>query len=150
MGREKSAAMLPEPGPDAFAVGVRQLEIRQRRAREEFKAPLAMRGGQFHQARLHLKEKHQPVGVALETVLAHEAGQVQIARLDFEREFLMRFAARANVGRLAIVRVQLAAGRAPQPAIRLLRAFEQQHFVALVEAIKQRGDFIRQLHFPMQ
>ena len=84
--------------------------------------------------------------LALETVFADDAGEVQIARGKLLAGFLVRFAAGAGVGRFAFVRVQLTAARTPQAAIRLLRAFEQEDLIALVEAVEQRGNFVGQLH----
>lgn len=82
----------------------------------------------------------------LVAVFADEAGQMQVARLKLLAGFLARLATGAGVGRFAVVRVQLAAARTPETAIRLLRAFEQEDFLALVEAVEQGGDFVRQLH----
>ena len=84
--------------------------------------------------------------LALIAVFADEAGEVQIARLELQTGFLARFATGAGVGGFAFVRVQFAAARTPEAAIRLLRAFEQEDFVALVEAVEQGGDFVGQLH----
>ena len=39
--------------------------------------------------------------------------------------------------------------RTPKAAIRLVQSFDQQHFIALVETIEKRRDFIGQIHFPM-
>ena len=57
----------------------------------------------------------------------------------------MRLPAGAGKRRLADLRVQLAARRAPQAVIRFLRPFEQQHFVALAETVEERGDFVREI-----
>ena len=84
--------------------------------------------------------------LALETMFADEAGEVQIARGELLPGFLECFAAGAGVGRFTFIRVQLAAARTPQTAIRFLCAFEQEDFIALVEAVEQRGDFVGQLH----
>ena len=146
MRREKSAAMPPEPRPDLFPVGLRQLQTVERRAGEKLEPAFGVVRRQRGQPRLHLKQEHQPVGLALITMLADEAGQVQVRRLDFDAEFLLRLAAGAGVGRFAGVHLQLAAARAPEAAVRLLRAFEQQHFIAPVEAIQQRGGFVGQNH----
>lgn len=143
---EEAAAMLPEPRPDVFAIRLRQLQIIQRLARKELKPAFLVDGRKRLQLRLYLEQKHQPVRLALETVFADEAGEVQISRGELLAGFLVRFAAGAGVGRFAFVRVQFAAARTPQTAIRLLRAFEQEDFIALVEAVEQRGDFVRQLH----
>ena len=79
-------------------------------------------------------------------MLADEAGQMQIGGRELEVGFLARFAAGARVRRLAEFSFQFAATRTPQAAIGFLRTFEQQHFVALVENVEQRGDFVRQRH----
>ena len=71
---------------------------------------------------------------------------MQIGRRELQTDFLVRLAARTGVGRFAAIHLQLAAARTPQTAIRLLRAFEQQDFVALVENVEQRGDFVGQWH----
>ena len=86
------------------------------------------------------------MGVALIATLADDAGQVQVTRVKSQADFLVRFPAGARVRRFAILRVQLATARAPQAAVRLLRAFQQQNLVAFVEAVEQGGDFIGQLH----
>ena len=78
--------------------------------------------------------------LALITVLTDETGQVQVGWLEHHANFLVRFAASTCVGRFAEVHLELAAARAPEAAIRLLRAFEQQDFVALIENVEQRGD----------
>ena len=84
--------------------------------------------------------------LALETVFADDAGEVQIARGELLAGFLVRLAAGAGVGRFAFVCVQLTAARTPQTAIRLSCAFEQEYLFALIEAVEQRGDFVGQLH----
>ena len=43
--------------------------------------------------------------LALETVFADEAGEMQIARGELLASFLVRFAAGASVGRFAFIRV---------------------------------------------
>src|ERR1035437_3486017 len=79
-------------------------------------------------------------------MFADESGQVQIRRRESQPDFLVRLAAGAGVRGFAEIHFQFAAARTPQAAIRLLRAFEQQDFPAIVEAIQQRSDFIRQSH----
>jgi len=85
--------------------------------------------------------------LALIAVFTDDAGQVQIRRRDSQPKLFLRFPTSAGIRRFAYVRMQLAAARTPQPAIRLLRAFEQQDMVALIEAIKQRGDFVGKRHW---
>ena len=78
------------------------------------------------------------------TVLADDPGQVQVRGGQLHAQFLLRLATGTGVGRLALVGVQLPAARAPETEIRLLRTFEQQHLIALIETIKQRGDAVWQ------
>src|SRR5579872_2970431 len=86
------------------------------------------------------------MALSLITVLSDEAGQVQVIWTDLQADLLARFAAGAGVGGFARFGLQLATARAPESPIRHLRPFEQQHLVALVEAIEQRGDFMGQGH----
>src|ERR1035437_391560 len=109
---EKAAAMLPEPGPNALPIRLWYLQSRQGFARKILKASLAMRGRQGRQFQLHLEQEHQPVALALITVLTRQAGQMQVGRRDQYAEFLVRLAASASVGRLARVRLELPAARA--------------------------------------
>ena len=53
--REKSAAMPPEPGPDLFPVGLRQVQTIERGAGEELKTAFGVMGRQGIQTRLHLE-----------------------------------------------------------------------------------------------
>jgi hypothetical protein len=146
MRRKKSTAMFPKPRPDFFTIGLWQFQFRQGCARKKLKPALPMHGRHGRQFLLHLKQKHQPVSLAFVAMLAHNAGQMQIHRREFQCEFLLRLAARAGIGRLADVRVQFPAARTPQAAIRFLRAFKQQDFIVRVETVEQRGDFIGQRH----
>ena len=138
--------MLPEPRPDFFTVGLRLFQTVQRPTRKELKTPFRMDGREGFELRLYLKQEHKPVRVALITVLADKAGEMQVAWLKVQAGFFAGLAAGAGIGGFAFVRVQFAAARTPETAIRLLGAFEQEDFIALVEAVEQRGDFVGQLH----
>lgn len=81
--------------------------------------------------------------LALITVLADESGQMQIGNGNVRANFFLCFATRADIRRFADVRFQLATARAPIATIRLLRTLQQQHFIALIETIEQRCDFVR-------
>lgn len=78
--------------------------------------------------------------LALVTMFADQAGQVQIGGSQGDADFFAGLAAGAGVGRFAEVRLELTAARTPKAAIGFLGAFEQQDFVLLIEAIQQRGD----------
>lgn len=143
MRGKETAAMLPEPRPDAFTVGLRNVQAVQCGAREELKTPFAHRRREFFELRLQLKQEHEPVSLPLETMFAEEAGEMEVRPKKLLAEFLVRLARRTGVGGFTFVRVQLAAARTPEAAIRLLRAFEQEDFISLIKAIQQRGDFVR-------
>ena len=146
MRRKKAAAILPKPWPYLFTVGLWQLQTTKRGTGEKLKPPLGMRLRQRFQLCLHLKQKHQPMRPALITMFADETGQMQIHRAHLNAEFLPGLAAGAGIRRFADVHFQLAAARTPETAIRLPRALKQQYLIPLIEAVKQRGDFVRQCH----
>lgn len=146
MRRKKSAAKFPEPRPDLLLVGLRYLERFDFRAREKLKASFATRRRLRRQLLLHFKQKHQPMRLPLEAMLAHHAGQMQIRRGKLHADFLLRLAASARVRGFADVHLQLAATRAPKAAVRFLRPLQQKDVVLLVEAVEQRGNFVGQNH----
>ncbi len=141
MRGKKPAAKLPEPRPDLLAVRLRDFQIRDFFTREKFKTAFTHRRRQQFQFHLHLEQKHQPMRLRLISMLADDSGQMQIRGRNFQSGFFLRLAAGAGVGRFAEVHLQFAAARAPKSAIWFLRAFEQQNFARLVEAIQQRRDF---------
>ena len=143
---EEAAAILPEPRPDAFAVGLRNVQAVERGAREELKAAFAHPRRELFQLRFQLEQKHQPVRVALETVFAHETGEVEIRWQKLPAEFLVRLAGGADVGRFADLRVEFPARRTPEAKVGLPGAFQQEDFVAFVETVEQGGDFVGQNH----
>ena len=96
------------------------------------------------QLHLHLEQKHQPMRLALVTVLTDQPRQVQIRWREYQANFLKRLAAGTDIRRFANIHFQLAAARAPKAPVRLLRALEQQNFLLLIKAIEQRGDFVGQ------
>src|SRR4051812_43450836 len=102
-----------------------------------------MFGWTFLQPNFHLEEKDEPVALPAVIVFAHNGREVQIAWRDLQTEFLLRLAAGASIRRFPIVGVNLAAARTPEATIGFLRSFEQQHFVALIENVKQGGDSVR-------
>ena len=146
MRGEEAAAMLPEPRPDAFAVGLRNVQAGQRGAREELKPAFAHRRWERFQFRLQLEQKHEPVRLTLKTMFAHQSREMEIRRQEFQPKLLVRFAGGADVGGFPEVSLEFAAARTPEPAIRLLCAFEQEEIIPFVKAVEQRGDFVRQLH----
>ncbi len=86
------------------------------------------------------------MALALVTVFADEARQVQVFPRYLRPKFLLRLAASARVGRLAGIGMKLAAARAPQAQVRLLEPLHQQHLVPLIETVQQRRNDVRQRH----
>src|SRR6185437_10762312 len=146
MRRKKPAAKLPKPRPDLFPIRLRNFNSGKRLTGKKLKAPFAMSRRQRFELLFDLKQKHEPMALSKVPVLAHDSRQMQIRRRQFHAQFLLRLATGAGIRRLADIRVQLPAARTPKAQVRLLRALEQQHFIPLIEAIEQRGDFVRQRH----
>ncbi len=86
------------------------------------------------------------MGLPSITVLADQAGQMQIGRRERKPHLLGGLANTAGMRGFPDIGLELAARRAPQVQIRLLRPFEQQHFIPLIEAVKQSGNFVGQRH----
>ena len=84
---------------------------------------------------LQFKQKHEPVRVALKTVLAHQSCEMKIGWHKLLPKFFMGLAGRTNIRGLSNVHLQLAAAWTPEAAIWLLRTFKQKDFVSLVEAV---------------
>ena len=85
--------------------------------------------------------------LALVPVLADKARQMQLRRANFNAQLLSGFTTGAHIWGFTNVHLQLAAAGTPIPPVWLLCPFEQQHVVALVKAIKQRGNFVWQRHW---
>lgn len=146
MGGEETAAVLPKPRPETLAVGLRNLELGNLLTREKGEPAFRMGRRQRLQFDAYFKQKHQPMGLALVAMLADEPGQVQVGGREHQANFLVGLAAGAMIRGFAKVHFELAAARTPKAAIRFLRALQQQHFLALIEAIEQRGNFVGQRH----
>src|SRR5438477_5204739 len=92
--------------------------------------------------RLDLEEEHEPVRLSCVAMLTYQPSQVQVARLQRQAQLLLSLSAGAGIRRLACGRVEFSAARAPEALVRLLGAVQQQHFILLIEAVKQSGDLI--------
>jgi len=146
MRGKEPAAMPPEQWPDLLAVGLWQRQRIECGARVKKKSSFAHRWRRDAQPGFYLKQEHEPVRLARVTVFADKSGEVQFAGREGQAEFLLGLADGTSVRRFAEIGPELSPGRAPQAAIRLPRAFEQQHLVVIVEAIKQGRDSVRQRH----
>src|SRR5579859_4937267 len=146
MSREEPPAMLPEPGPDPLAVSSRQLQGINGVACEESKAALAMGRRQGIEFAPNFEEEHKPVAVALVTVFADQARQMQVRSRNPEPKFFLSLPAGTRIGRFTFRSIEFPAARTPQAKIRLLRPFQQQDFFVSVETIQQCGDVVSGTH----
>lgn len=73
-----------------------------------------------------------------------QPSEVQVCRSHPNAQFFLCFAAGGRVRRFAGSRIELSAARTPEPTIGLLRPFEKEHAVLLVEAVEERRDVVRQ------
>src|SRR5258707_1320978 len=94
----------------------------------------------------HFEQKHQPMCVAFVAVLADQPGQMQIARVDGQAQFLAGLAAGAGVRGFSQLSMEFSAARTPQAKVRLLGPFQEQHLIRLIEAVEQGGNSVRQRH----
>ena len=143
-GGEESSAMLPKQRPDLIAIGLRDCELIQSGARYERKRAFAMRRRELMDSRPDFEQEHEPVRLALIAELADQSGEVEIGGLQDETGFLGGLATGARVRRFPEAFLQLAAGRRPQAAVRLLGSVQEEDLVGFVEAVQQRSDFMRQ------
>jgi len=77
---KETAAMPPEQRPDLLAVGLRQRQPFQSVTGEKLEPPFIVRRRQLCQLLGKLEQEHQPMRLAFVTVLANDAGKVQIGR----------------------------------------------------------------------
>jgi len=84
------------------------------------------------------------MGIIFVSLLADNAGQMQIARGEIDANFLLRLTAGATIRGFADPGIQLAATGTPQPLVGLLHAAHQKHLVALIETIEQGGNIVRE------
>lgn len=125
VGDEEAVAVLPEEGPDLFAIGAGQWQGVEFLAGGPAKGTFLVVGWQLGEARLDLKEKHQPMGFALITVLADEAGEVEIGGRELQAGLLTGLAEGTGVRAFACVSLQFAARRTKEAAVRIVPAFHQ-------------------------
>jgi hypothetical protein len=146
MRRKKSTAMFPKERPDLLTIRAGQIQLGQRVPRKKFENAFAMRGWERLETWSNLEKKHEPMGMALVSMLAHQPGQVQIGRCDFQAKLFLCFPAGALIWRFARFRVKFAPAGTPKAAVRFLFSFEQQNLILLIEAIEKGGNFVRQCH----
>lgn len=142
MRGEKSAAIFPKPRPDLLAVRLWNFERINFGPGKKLESSLTARVREFCEFFTDFKQEHQPVRLALKTVLAHHAGQMQIRRRKRHANLLLRLPAGADVRRFADVHLEFSAAGTPKTAVRFLGTLEQEDLVTLVEAVEQCGDFI--------
>ncbi len=134
---KKLAAMPPKQRPDLLTVGLWQRQRHDLFRCEKRKPAFRTRCWQSLEPFFDLEQKHQPMALPLVAVFTYNASQVQICWRDFQAKLFLGLTARAGIRRFANVHLQLTARGAPETAVRLVRALEQQHLVPLIETIEQ-------------
>src|SRR5262249_38675235 len=136
VSRKKSVAMLPKPRPNPLPVCLWKVQLDQGLAREECESPLTMHRRYSIQLALYFEQKHEPMALSLIAVFAYYASQMQVGSRKPQSEFLFGLTTSAGVRGLANIRVQLSPTGTPESEIRLLRPFQEQHLIKVIEAIE--------------
>jgi hypothetical protein len=146
MRRKKSTAAAPKKRPELFDICFRPREAGQGFAGNKGEVTLGMRRRQRREARLQFKQKHQPMRLTRETFLADQAREMEIVGLKREAKLLTSLASRTGMGGFSVRSVEFAAGRAPKSFIGGPHPMEEKDLIPLIEAVKQRGNLVRQTH----
>src|SRR5881394_282121 len=105
MRSEEPAAVRPEPWPDLFEVGLRQLQAGQLLSTEECESAFPVRWRQRIDSALHFEQKHKPMGLSLITMLAHKSGEMKVLECKGYAQLFFGFAATAGIRRLSRIHV---------------------------------------------
>ena len=86
------------------------------------------------------------MGLVFVTVLADDAGEVEVSGLESEANFLAGLADCTGVWAFAGIGLKLAPWGAEEPSIRLIFPPHYEHPTIGMETIQQSGNTIRQRH----
>ncbi len=86
------------------------------------------------------------MGLALVTVFADDAGEMEVSGLESKANFLAGLADCAGVWAFAGIGLKLASWGAEEPSIGLIFPPHYEHPTIGMEAIQQSGNAIRQRH----
>ena len=144
VGDEEGTSVLPEEGPDLFAISAGEREGFEVFAGGKMERAFLVLRRQRGKPWLDFKQEHQPMGVALIAVFADDAGEVEVVGRELQAGFFAGFTDGAGVRAFSGVGFELAAGRTVAAAVGLMVALDQQHAPILVKGVQQRGNPIWQ------
>ena len=140
VGDEEGTSVLPEEGPDLFAISAGEREGFEVFAGGKMERAFLVLRRQRGKAWLDFKQEHQPMGVALIAVFADDAGEVEVVGRELQAGFFASFTDGAGVRAFSGVGFELAAGRTVAAAVGLMIALDQQHAPILVKGVQQCGN----------
>ena len=140
VGDEEGTSVLPEEGPDLFAISAGEREGFEVFAGGKMERAFLVLRRQCGKAWLDFKQEHQPMGVALIAVFTDDAGEVEVVGRELQAGFFAGFTDGAGVWAFSGVGFELAAGRTVAAAVGLMIALDQQHAPILVKGVQQCGN----------
>jgi len=146
VGDKEGASVLPEEGPDLFAISAGEWEGFEVFVGGKMERAFLVFWRQRGEAWLDFKQEHQPMSVALIAVFADDAGEVEVVGRELQSGFFVGFTDGTGVRAFSIFGFELAAWRTIAAAVGLMIALDQQHAPILVKGVQQRGNPVWQRH----
>ena len=92
------------------------------------------------QSRAQFEQEHQPMGLSLVTLFAHDSRHGEVFGSHRESQFLARFPGCTGMRGFSRGTLQFPAGWGPKSPVGILESLKQQNFVGSVEAVQQSGN----------
>ena len=146
VGDKEGASVLPEEGPDLFAISAGEWEGFEVFVGGKMERAFLVFWRQRGEAWLDFKQEHQPMSVALIAVFADDAGEVEVVGHELQAGFFAGFTDGTGVRAFSSFGFELAAWRTIAAAVGLMIALDQQHAPILVKGVQQRGNPVWQRH----
>ena len=124
MRGEEATAMPPKHGPEHLSIRSGHGDPAEPFGPKEGEAAFMDWRRQGIQQPPDLEEEHEPVSFALVAMLANQAGEMELARLNLNAQFFLGLPTSTSIRRLAKVRSQFASRGAPKTKIGVLGAFQ--------------------------
>lgn len=140
VGDEEGTSVLPEEGPDLFAISAGEREGFEVFVGGKMERAFLVFWRQRGEAWLDFKQEHQPMSVTLIAVFADDAGEVEVVGCELQAGFFVGFTNGTGVRAFSSFGFELAAGRTIAAAVGLMIALDQQHAPILVKGVQQRGN----------
>ena len=140
VGDEEGTSVLPEEGPDLFAISAGEREGFEVFVGGKMERAFLVLRRQRGEAWLDFKQEHQPMSVTLIAVFADDAGEVEVVGRELQSGFFVGFTDGTGVRAFSIFGFELAAWRTIAATVGLMIALDQQHAPILVKGVQQRGN----------